>query len=62
MPVFCFLKEGINLVEQALKFLQIEFAFMRDIDCHTKFKEGELVETTISKVQKCTILNAWSFQ
>ena len=57
MPVFCFLNAGINLViiinnwvEQALKFLEVKWAFGRDIACLAKCKEGELMETKVSKV------------
>ena len=55
------LKAGINWVKQALKFLQVELAFGRDIACLAKCTKGELVGTKVSKVQKCTVLNAWSF-
>ena len=50
MPVLCFLKAGILWVEQALKFLEVELAFGRDIACLAKCKEGELMETKVSKV------------
>ena len=50
MPVFCLLNAGNNWVEQALKFLEVKWAFGRDIACLAKCKEGELMETKDSKV------------
>ena len=50
MPVFCLLNVGNNWVEQALKFLEVKWAFGRDIVCLAKCKEGELMETKVSKV------------
>ena len=50
MPVFCLLNAGNNWVEQALKFLEVKWAFGRDIACLAKCKEGKLMETKVSKV------------